>query len=158
MRKQDVWLGVGGLVLKEGKVLAVKKSYSKTKGLWTFPGGFVGPNETMDEAVIREIKEETSIDAKILGIVGGRTGVLKTGVSDHLILFYLEYLGGDPKPRLGEIEEAIFLPIEELIKDPNTTEFMANFLKTFQVNRHRLEILPFQTFRDYGYNSYKIFK
>ena len=116
VRKKDVWLGVGGLVLREDKILAVKKSYSKTKGLWTFPGGFVGPGETMDEAVIREIKEETSISTEILGIIGGRSGVLRNGISDHLILFYLDYLGGEPIPRKGEIEEARFLDFSYCVR------------------------------------------
>ncbi|WP_339061250.1 NUDIX domain-containing protein [Tepidibacillus marianensis] len=157
MDRGSVWLGVAGLVVKDDKILTVKKSYSKTKGLWTFPGGFVQPGETLDEAVLRELKEETQIDANIVGIIGARTGVLRTGVGDHLILFYLEYVSGVPHPQQGEIDEVRFMTKEELLQDPNTNEFMLETLQKFNPKRKRLEKLEKMPKRDYGYQSYKIF-
>lgn len=158
MRQSDIWLGVAGLVLKGDQVLAVKKAYSKTKGLWTFPGGFVSPGETIDEAVIREIKEETSIDVKVEGLIGARTGVLENRISDNLLLFLLTYMEGEPTPRIGEIEEAKFISIEELLLDENTNEFMLESLKTFKPLRNRLILQEIKPLRNYGYTTYKIFK
>jgi len=158
MDRGNVWLGVAGLVLRENKILVVKKSYSKTKGLWTFPGGFVQAGETLDEAILRELKEETQIEAKIVGIIGARTGVLRTGVGDHLILFYLEYLSGEPKPQQGEIDEVRFMTKEELLRDSNTNEFMFESLLKFNPERLRLEKLEKMPERDYGYQNYKIYR
>ncbi len=158
MRKNDVWLGVGGLLINENKILVVKKTYGKTKGLWTFPGGFVDANETMDEAIVREMKEETNITAKIVGLMGARTGVLRTGVSDNLILFQLEYVSGKVKPRLGEIEEISFLSIDELQKDKNTTEYVLHNLESMKKIDKVLKKIEFMPERDYGYQSYRIFK
>jgi len=159
LKGPGVWLGVVGLVLKgDDQVLAVKKAYSKTKGLWTLPGGFVSPGETIDEAVIREIKEETSINARIEGIIGARTGVLEEGISDNLLLFYLTYLEGEPKPRLGEIEEARFISIADLLEDPLTNEFMLESLKAFKPSRNRLVLQEMMPIRNYGYKKFKIFK
>ena len=87
VRRSGVWLGVGGLVRRGDSVLAVKKRYGATKGLWTMPGGFVSPGETLDEAVVREIREETGVETAVCGIIAVRTGVLRTGVSDNLVLF-----------------------------------------------------------------------
>src|SRR5690606_38304291 len=96
--RSGVWLGVGGLVRRGDSVLAVKKRYGATKGLWTMPGGFVAPGETLDEAVVREIREETGVETAVCGVIAVRTGVLRTGVSDNLVLFSMKYLSGEPEP------------------------------------------------------------
>ena len=58
-----VWLGVAGVAVNElGQWLVVKKAYSGLKGRWSLPAGFVNAGETVDEAVVRELKEETGID------------------------------------------------------------------------------------------------
>lgn len=157
-RNCDVWLGVMGLVIKDNKVLVVKKAYSKTKGLWTLPGGFVSKNETMDEAAVREVKEETNINTDIIGIIGARTGILKTGVSDNLILFHLQYISGEIKPRSGEIDEAKFLTMKEIFNDPNSTDFLIKSIEGFREKQERLDKLEFMPRRDYGYLKYKMFR
>jgi len=48
----------------EGKVLLV---YHKKLNVWIYPGGHIEANETPDEAVIREVKEETGLDIEIVG-------------------------------------------------------------------------------------------
>ena len=48
---------------KEGKILIAQRNLKKSQGgLWEFPGGKIEPNETKEEAIIREIKEEMDID------------------------------------------------------------------------------------------------
>ena len=55
-----VWLGVCAIVENtQGEWLVVKKSYSGLKGRWSLPAGFVQEGETINEAVVREVKEET---------------------------------------------------------------------------------------------------
>ena len=47
---------------KEGKILIAQRNLKKSQGgLWEFPGGKIEPNETKEEAIIREIKEELDI-------------------------------------------------------------------------------------------------
>ena len=48
----------------EGKVLLV---YHKKLDVWLYPGGHIEANETPDEAVVREVKEETGLDVEIVG-------------------------------------------------------------------------------------------
>lgn len=52
------------LVIDNGKVLLVNH---KKFGVWLYPGGHVEKNETPDQAVIREVKEETGLDVEIMG-------------------------------------------------------------------------------------------
>ena len=49
-----------------GKILIAQRNLKKSQGgLWEFPGGKIEPNETKEEAIIREIKEEMDIDIKV---------------------------------------------------------------------------------------------
>lgn len=60
---------VHALTLKEGKVLLVKRSEKIIEGgKWAFPGGFIGRDETAQQAVLRELKEETGWDGKIISL------------------------------------------------------------------------------------------
>lgn len=52
---------VDAVVVQSGHVLLVKRKYSPGKDLWALPGGFVGTNETIREALIRELHEETNL-------------------------------------------------------------------------------------------------
>lgn len=50
----------------DGNVLIARRNLKKVQGgLWEFPGGKIEPNETKEEAIIREIKEELTIDIKV---------------------------------------------------------------------------------------------
>jgi len=54
-------VAVGAIVIKDGRVLLVKRSQPPSKGLWAIPGGRVELGETLKEAAEREIVEETGL-------------------------------------------------------------------------------------------------
>jgi ADP-ribose pyrophosphatase len=54
-------VAVGAIVIKDGRVLLVKRSQPPSKGLWAIPGGRVELGETLKEAAEREIIEETGL-------------------------------------------------------------------------------------------------
>lgn len=57
---------VGAAIIKEDKVLAMQRSEQMTlPGMWEFPGGKLEKNETEEEALIREIKEELDVDIQV---------------------------------------------------------------------------------------------
>ncbi len=56
-------VGVGGLLVHEGRVLVVQRGHEPGKGRWTLPGGFAEEDEAPDAAVIREVLEETGLEA-----------------------------------------------------------------------------------------------
>ena len=58
-------VGVGGVVVKDGKALIVKRGHAPRQGEWSLPGGRVELGETLIEAVRREIKEETGLDVDV---------------------------------------------------------------------------------------------
>ncbi len=55
-------VAVGALVLRDNKVLLVKRNHPPAQGLWALPGGRVNLGETLQQAAQREIKEETGLD------------------------------------------------------------------------------------------------
>ncbi len=53
---------VAAIVKYDGNVIL---AYSNLKEIWTLPGGYVEPGESLEEALIREVKEETNVDVEI---------------------------------------------------------------------------------------------
>ena len=63
-------LNVDGLILKEDKVLLVKRTIPPFTSSWVLPGGHVSYGETVEEAIKREMKEEIGVEVKIKRLVG----------------------------------------------------------------------------------------
>lgn len=97
-KKRPVWVPVvTGLILKDSNVLVGCRPEDKNlSGKWEFPGGKIELNESPEEALKRELREELGIDAKIerLKLVGTHT----YGETGIIILFYeVRYWQGEPK-------------------------------------------------------------
>lgn len=54
-------VGVGAVVIRDGKILLVKRGIAPSKGLWAIPGGALELGETLQQAAEREILEETGV-------------------------------------------------------------------------------------------------
>ncbi len=78
-------IGVGAVVVCGTKVLLVRLLQGEGKGEWAIPGGFVEPEETIDQAVHREVWEETGIKAELKGLLAARSRVSSTGNSAYFV-------------------------------------------------------------------------
>ncbi|MGN1362961.1 MAG: (deoxy)nucleoside triphosphate pyrophosphohydrolase [Methanobrevibacter sp.] len=56
---------VAAIIKKDDKILTTQRGYGEFKGQWEFPGGKIKENETKEEALVREIKEELNADISI---------------------------------------------------------------------------------------------
>jgi 8-oxo-dGTP diphosphatase len=59
-------IGVGAVIVECGRLVLVKRGAEPALGKWSFPGGAVELGETVRDAVIRETKEETRLDVKLV--------------------------------------------------------------------------------------------
>ena len=60
---------VAAIITKDDKIFATQRGYGDFKDGWEFPGGKVEPNETPEQAIVREIKEELGADIKVTGFL-----------------------------------------------------------------------------------------
>lgn len=61
-------LGIGALIFRRGKILLVERGKEPLKGYWSLPGGAVEAGEKLENAVRREVREETGLEVKPLRV------------------------------------------------------------------------------------------
>jgi len=62
-------VGVGGVVISDGRALLVKRGSPPLEGQWSIPGGMLEAGETLLQGVRRELLEETGIEVKVLDLI-----------------------------------------------------------------------------------------
>lgn len=158
-KRGNVWLAVSGLVINsEGQWLVVKKRYSGLEGKWSLPAGFVKRNETIDEAALREVKEETGIDAELVGLIGFRSGVIRNEVSDNMAIFLLKPKDENQliQAQLKELYEAAWKTPGEISSSP-LASVMLREMAEFVLDEGLQVIENIEPGEVFGYSSYKLF-
>jgi ADP-ribose pyrophosphatase YjhB (NUDIX family) len=62
-------VGVGAVVVRDGRALIVRRAHEPRKGEWSLPGGLVDLGESLADAAHREVREETGLDVEIGPII-----------------------------------------------------------------------------------------
>ncbi len=117
-----ITVGVGALMVRDGKLLVVKRTYSVIKGLWSIPSGYVEPGESVVMTLEREVREETAIEGRAGSLVCMRNRVTQD-VNDTFLVFHMEYVSGEPKPDAQEVSAAAFVSLDELLASPESAPF-----------------------------------
>ena len=79
-------VGVAAAVVRVNHVLLVQEARGPYEGRWGLPKGYVDPDESIEHAVLRELKEETGLDGVVEGFIGFRS--TKTSENVGLFLCY----------------------------------------------------------------------
>jgi 8-oxo-dGTP diphosphatase len=92
---------VGAVVVgRDGRVLLVRRARPPGEGTWTLPGGRVEQGESLEAAVIREIREETALDIRVVKSLGVVTIAREQFV--YAIAEYLAVVKASGTPRAGD--------------------------------------------------------
>lgn len=114
----------GGVVFRpagaarEVALIRVARSDSRA---WTLPKGWVEKGEDLEQTAVREVREETGLDAKILRKLGEITYEFysradRSRVHKTVHLFLLECLGGDTADHDDEVEEVRWFPLSDAVQ------------------------------------------
>ncbi len=109
-------IGVGAIIIENGRVLLVKRGHPPLEGEWSIPGGVLEVGELLREAAIREAKEETSLTVETGEILGVFDRLIRTGdrVQYHYVLidFLCRRVAGEVRPGSDADEVRWFAPEE----------------------------------------------
>jgi mutator protein MutT len=62
-------VGVGGVVIRDGRALLIRRGTPPLEGRWSIPGGRVEWGESLEQAVVRELREETGLDVRVIELI-----------------------------------------------------------------------------------------
>lgn len=122
------YLAVSAAIFRDDRVLIVRRAQPPAHGLYTLPGGGVELGETLADALIREIREETGLEIEPLALAGFRQVIARDEagrIERHFVIlpFAARWIGGEISLN-EELTEARWLKLSELPR-LNTTEGLA---------------------------------
>ena len=115
---------VGGVCLRDGKVLLARHTYGAGKGMFIIPGGYVDFGETPEETLVREYQEETGITVKAGKLLG-----MRFSAKDWYAVFEAIYVEGEARSDGDENDQVVWMDINEALANesvPVLTKKMIN--------------------------------
>jgi 8-oxo-dGTP diphosphatase len=132
-------VGIGVAIIKDGKIVLIKRGNEPSKGKWSVPGGLVELGEKLEDAVVREAKEETCLEVenpRLIDVVDNvdldEYGKVKY---HYVIIDYLIQVKSGTIQAASDAAELRWVPFEE-VENYNLT---ASFRVFFRNNREKLE-------------------
>jgi len=125
------YLAVSAAIFRDDRVLIVRRARPPAHGLYTLPGGGVELGESLEQAVIREVREETGLAIGPLALVGFREAIARDAagrIERHFVIlpFAARWIGGEIALN-AELAEAQWRKPDELAR-LKTTEGLAQIV------------------------------
>jgi 8-oxo-dGTP diphosphatase len=118
------FLAASAAILREGKILVVRRARPPANGVFSLPGGVVETGETLHEAVTREVLEETGLTIEPVALAGYRETIVRdkdARVERHFVIlpFAARWVAGEPVLN-DELSEWRWVELDELAALPTT--------------------------------------
>jgi ADP-ribose pyrophosphatase YjhB (NUDIX family) len=111
-------VAVGGVVLDGDRVLLVRRGQAPSVGRWSIPGGLVHVGERLEDAVVREVHEESGLHVRVLGLCGVIDRVIRGddgAVRYHYVIIdYVSIVEGGALRAGDDAAEAHWVPFDEI--------------------------------------------
>ncbi len=136
-------VGVGAVIIRDGRILLVKRGSEPGKNKWSIPGGLVELGETVRSTIVREVKEESSLDVEVhslIDVVDNLVPDEKGRLLYHFIIldFFASLKGGIPRAG-SDVLDVKWVPFEEIDRYDLTRTFRG----FFERNKQRLKLFDY---------------
>ncbi|MGP0093984.1 MAG: NUDIX hydrolase [Xanthobacteraceae bacterium] len=126
------YLAVSAAIIRDGRVLIVRRARPPAEGVFTLPGGAVEAGELLQEALLREVREETALTVEPIALAGLREVIHRDAsgrVERHFVIlaFAARWIAGEPVLNAELTEAHWMLPAE--IDGLQTTEGLADIIR-----------------------------
>jgi 8-oxo-dGTP diphosphatase len=132
-------IGVGAVIIRNGKILLEKRKGEPGRNKWTIPGGLVELGESAEQTVIREVREETNLEVeepKLIDVVNNITPDEDGRIKYHfLIVDYFVKLRGGKLKAADDAAELRWVRFSEV----ENYDLTRSFREFFKRNRQELE-------------------
>lgn len=113
--KDYIGVGVGAVIIRNNQILLLLRKKAPEEGCWTIVGGKVEFGETIEDAVLRETKEEIGCNGKILAYLGVTNHIIPKEHTHYVSPRFLVEIEGDPiNMELDSHSEMKWFDINEL--------------------------------------------
>ena len=141
-------VGVGGVVIEDGRTLLIRRGSDPLRGQWSIPGGTLELGESLEAGVARELLEETGLEVRIVDLIevfdriftepdAGGGGTPQKPKFHYVIIDYLcERISGAPRPG-SDVTDVALAREDELGRFRLTTAATRVLRKAFAMDRER---------------------
>ncbi len=134
-------VGVGGVVISDGRALLIRRGGPPLEGQWSIPGGMLEVGETLLEGVRRELAEETGIEVRVLDLIEVFERINRDGAGKpryhFVVLDYLcEAVRGEARAG-SDVTDVAWASQSELAKYSLTETATRVILKAFEMAANR---------------------
>lgn len=151
--QNTVWeKSVTGVVIRDGKVLLARHTYGAGKGRLIIPGGYLQRGETPEQAVVREINEETGVIVKPVSVIG-----IRFNMHDWYIAFRAEYISGTARSDCDENSEVLWMDVQTALAHDDVPDLSKKLIAAAASGKE-MPPVPYSTSEKYAPTSLYTFE
>ena len=141
-------VGVGGVIIENGRALLIRRGSEPLKGQWSIPGGTLELGESLHEGVVRELREETGLDVRVLELIEvfdrifpeneapTRERPVKPRYHFVIVDYLCEKIGGEARAG-SDVTDVTFVREDELQKYGLTATATRVLKRAFMMDREK---------------------